>query len=285
MDINKAYKTTIEKLKLQLFIDQPQLEADLLLVEAIDRSKEFIISNPNKNISKKEETTLNKLIKRRLKGEPIAYILGNQEFYKLDFLVNKDVLIPRPETEILVDSALEIIKKSNKEKVEVIDIGTGSGCIPIAIAKNLPKNKEVKISASDISNKSLAIARQNAKKHQVALNFINSNLLDNINSSFDIITANLPYIESDEAKPIARLLHHPLLSLDGGKRGLDLIRELLSQSVDHIQPNSTIILEIAPDQKEELIRYVKTLFNKPKIKVIKDLADIDRVVIITIDKK
>lgn len=281
MDLKKILTKIQTKLAGQVFIDQPELEAEVLLSFVIGKPREFLLTNLNYQLNKDERDRLDSLINRRLNGEPIAYILGKKEFYGIEFMVNKSVLNPRPETEILVDLALERIKKSQKTNLNIIDVGTGSGSIAISIAKNLAKNKEVSISATDISTKALATAKKNAQLLGVKINFTKSDLLKDIDNKFDLVIANLPYIRTREAQPIAKLLHHPLLSLDGGATGLELIKKLLNQSKLKLKPNGSIILEIAPEQKNELLKFIKQIFTKPKIKTRKDLSGLDRVVIIS----
>jgi len=279
MEIKKILPTIVKKLSKQTIIDQPELEAEILLSFILDNNRQFILSNPNYELSDNQTKKLERLLNRRLKGEPIAYIIGHKEFYGLDFSVNKDVLIPRPETELLVDLALGKIEwlLPNFKETNIIDVGTGSGCIPISIAKNITNKDNISISASDISKKALNIARKNAKKHKALIKFNRSNLLDNINDNFHLIIANLPYIHSNQANSIAKLLHHPKLSLDGGKDGLDLIKKLINQSKEKLTEKGTILLEIAPEQKEEVYFYARKIFHLPKLSIHKDLAGLDRV--------
>ncbi len=301
MKIAEIIAKTTKKLSVPAFVDQPDLEAEVLAMFVLNKEKEYIFSNLDHEITKNQVKLLDKLVDRRLKGEPIAYLLGRKEFYGLDFLVNKDVLIPRPETELIVDLVLTQIGKigsllaiskasvfgrrgptSDFKNIKIIDVGTGSGCIPIAIAKNTLKDTNLLISASDISEKALNVAKMNARNHQAKINFIKSDLLRDVKDRFNIITANLPYIRSSEASSIAKLIHHPKLSLDGGKDGLELIKKLIRQSRDKLATKGVILLEIAPEQKKEIYRFTKEIFKDPKINTYQDLAGIDRVVEITI---
>lgn len=279
MKLKSIFKKTDQKLAQQIFIDQPQLETSLLLAKVVNKSSESILTDPSYTLGDKEIDNLDKLVKRRLKGEPIGYILGEKEFYGLNFKIDKNVLIPRPETELLVDLALAKIGKSIKKNIKIIDVGTGSGCIAVAIANNSQASRTT-IIASDLSKKALKVARNNATSHKAKINFKQADLLANITGKFDIIIANLPYLENKEAKSVAKLLFHPLLSLAGGQEGLELIYKLISQSKHRLNKNGSIMLEIAPQQKQAIYDQAKKIFNNPKLTTIKDLARLDRVIII-----
>jgi len=279
MIVKKVLKKASQRFKNQFLIDQPDLEAEILLSFTMGKSRGWLLANLDKKISTLQGKKLAELVERRLKGEPIAYLTGRKEFYGLDFIVNKDVLIPRPETELLVDSALEFLK--NKEKAKIIDLGTGSGCLAIAILKNLPIKNQVKIQASDYSLKALAVAKKNAQRHQVNIKFTYSDLFKKITGRFDLIVANLPYINNREAKIIASLLYHPPISLDGGKKGIELNQRLIKESKNYLKKNGRIILEIAPKQVVSLKKTAKTAYPQARVEIKKDLNKKDRELIIT----
>ncbi|GAH01044.1 unnamed protein product, partial [marine sediment metagenome] len=200
---------------------------------------------------------------------------AEEEFYGLEFIVNKDVLIPRPETELLVKEALKFLK--DKRSAKIIDIGTGSGSIAIAIAKNRPQTE---IWASDISQPALRVARKNGQKHQVRIKFKQSDLLKSIPGRFDLIVSNLPYLTPQQATTTTALLCHPRISLDGGLAGLALIKRLLIESKEHLRREGLIILEIAPEQKDQLIEFTREIYPQARVRIEKDLAAKDRVLIV-----
>ena len=204
-------------------IESAMLDAEILLSFVLKNPKEFIYAHPEDTISKIQDTRYKKYLLRRIKGEPVAYIIGHKEFYGLDFLVNKNVLIPRPKTELLVE---EILK--NKNIKIIADIGTGSGCIAIALAKNNPK---LKIYATDISARALEVAGQNAKFHKVKITFKKGNLLEPIKHiKLDALVANLPYLSKKiYQKNYSQLKFEPKLALLAGQGGLECYKKLFSQ--------------------------------------------------------
>jgi len=248
------------------------IETDLLLAHILKQPKEFLFLHPEKELMTEQMRKFTNFAKRRLKGEPIAYILGYKYFYGLKFKVNKDVLIPRPETESLVEHAILFIKKS-PQPVKVLDLGTGSGCIAISLAKNLPKRK-VKIYASDISSKALVVAKTNARLHKANIKFIRSDLLEQLkNEDFDLIIANLPYgwaewKNNSEAETIG-LSYEPKQALFTGKQGLALIEKLLRQ-IKQMKKAPIVLLEFDPRQKAKLQAIAQKLLPPLKINFFKD---------------
>jgi release factor glutamine methyltransferase len=253
------------------------LDAEVLLVFVLKKEKTWLFSHLDDDLSSKLINKYKKLILRRKKGEPIAYITHYKEFFGLDFYVDKNVLIPRPETELLVEETLKYAKKKKK----ILDIGTGSGCIIIAMAVNSKPLIDNKYYATDISQKALEIARKNAKKHKVKIHFIKSNLFKNIpkNIKFDIIIANLPYL--DPRWIDAELLNEPQASLNGGKNGLAIINNFLSQTKNYLKKNGRIILEIDPRQKESSQKSAKDYFPSKNVTLKKDLSGLPRAIIIS----
>jgi len=182
----------------------PDLDSEILLSWILQKGKSYLFANPDINLNKPQTNKYKNLVKKRKDKQPIAYLIGKKEFYGLDFFVNRNVLIPRPETEKLVEKALDCIRKlvtSHQSPVTILDIGTGSGCISITIAKNT--KSPVKIIASDICKKALTVAQQNANYHNAEIRFIQSDLLENITKEPNIIVANLPYITPQIYKDLA----------------------------------------------------------------------------------
>ncbi|PJA89605.1 MAG: peptide chain release factor N(5)-glutamine methyltransferase [Candidatus Magasanikbacteria bacterium CG_4_9_14_3_um_filter_32_9] len=258
--------TTIKKYK----NSTNKLDAELLLSFILGKSREFIVSNPKQKISVLQKIKFLCLVKKRKAGWSTAVLTKHKEFFGLDFKVNKNVLIPRPDTEIMVEKVLDIITP----KITLIDIGTGSGCIPISIAKNSkPKN----VFAVDVSKKALKIAKENANTHNVKINFIHSNLLSHFSKLPNnlIITANLPYLTKKQFKEEKSIQKEPKLALIAEENGLALYRELLEQVKNKKSSSQKINLffEINPEQKTELSKIIKTIFSNSKFYLYKDLSN------------
>lgn len=272
MKINELLKFGYEILK-KNGIDSYVLDTELLLGFVLKKKKEWILVNPEFNVHKNAEKRFFRLIVKRIKNYPIAYILGYKYFYGLKFKVNKHVLIPRPETETLID---EIIKLK-PEKITILDVGTGSGCIAISLGTKL---QNVNIIASDISQKALRIAKKNARLNNTKnIQFIKSDLLTGIeNKDVDIIVANLPYVKKDYKNESIK--YEPRSALYSSKDGLSHYKKLLYQIKELKFSPKYIFLEIDPDQVEILTNFTKQIFSKPIIEIKKDLNGFDRIFII-----
>ena len=280
MTIKQALKLASGKLR--KVSDNPWIDTEVLLCYVLKRNKSWLYTYPNKKLTPGQYQSFQKIIKRRLKHEPIAYITQHKEFYGLDFYVNRRVMIPRPETELLIDEVISLVTALGN-LVTVADIGTGSGCIAIALAKEI----RAKIYATDISNAILNIAKKNAKKHKVLnkITFLKGDLLHPLkNRKIDVIVANLPYLTTKQwlsTKPDIRK-YESREALDGGKDGLNYIRELLYQALKR-KDIKAIILEMGGKRQANKIKKIaKTLWPKCKIKIKKDLRGLDRVVIISL---
>ena len=281
-------------------INSALLDAEILLSCALGKPKEFIYAHPEYQISKTQDAKYKKHLLRRLKGEPTAYILGHKEFYGLNFLVNNNVLIPRPETELLVEEVLKYIKNS-KLKIKnstLADIGTGSGCIPIAIAKNLYNVECIKYYGIDNSIKALVVARKNAKLHGVVkkIKFIKSDLLKNIShntlyfihNTCLVLTANLPYLPAKIYRQnYQHLKYEPKNSLLAGQDGLKYYRQLFKQLQPMVNCQWSIVscfLEIDPSQTIALKKLIKKYLPAANITVKKDLAGLNRLAIVKLSQ-
>lgn len=259
------------------------LDVEVILAYVLKKSREFILTHPELKISSHQSSVIGKLIRRRLTGEPIAYITGHKEFYGLDFKLNKYTLIPRPETELIVDKTLALLENKLHDII-VIDIGTGSGNIIISLTKN--SKTDTKYYAIDISNKALRIAKKNAKKHKADIKFFKGNLLTPIiktlkletRNSTIIIVANLPYLSKEifNAAPIDVKKFEPSSALYSPEAGLKHYRELLEQlkkiQIFNKKLMITALLEISPEQKIPISKLIKNILPKAKIKFTKDLA-------------
>lgn len=278
-------RQTIKQLLNAAYQQVDKLDADLLLSFVLGKPREYFIINDDKPISNITKNKFNRLVKKRKLGIPLAYITGHKEFFGLDFLVNKHTLIPRPDTEILVE---EVIKKINNEKLILIDVGTGSGCIPISIIKT-SKHLNLKTFAIDISKPALAVAKKNAKKHKVKIKFLHGNLLKPIlNYKLQIpdsavITANLPYLTEEQYQSEKSIQSEPKTALVAKNDGLALYEELLQQIKQFSKIynlKTTTYFEIDPSQSEKITVLINKILPETKVEIKKDLAGRDRVVII-----
>ena len=255
------------------------LDSELLLSKTLNFTREKLLINLNKKIEKRNLIKFTKLISRRINKEPIAYILKKKEFWRYNFQVNKDVLVPRPETEIIVDEVLKLTNLHSYKKI--LDIGTGSGCILISIIKERPKFKGTAI---DISKKALKVAAGNAKMHQLQnkIKFININIDKFNHNNYDFIVSNPPYINYSD---FVRLtddvrLHEPKQALYGGTQGLDCLKKIIVKSKKLLKINGKLIIEI--DSKQ--LRHSKKILKLNGFyvnKISKDHFENDRIIIST----
>ena len=260
-------------------IKSASLDSELLLSKAIDKSREFIILNSKHNINEKDYLYFKKLIKERSKGKPIAYLTGKKLFWKYEFEINDKVLIPRPDTEIIIEQVLSIYKKKNK--INFLDIGFGSGCILLSILK---ERKDFKATGIDVNSHALSICDINAHKLGVKnrVKLFKSDIDKFSKGKYDLIISNPPYIKKLELKYLEKdvISFEPKLALDGGLDGISEIRKVIKKSSELIKNGGKLILEIAFNQKKEVKQLLKNngfYINS----VIKDLAKNDRCIIST----
>ncbi len=261
----------------------PSLDAEVLLQFTLKIEKHKLFQDLAENISPRQLKRFNKLVARRKQSEPIAYLINNKEFFGLDFYVDKRVLIPRPETEILVEEALKIARKNKKDKPSIVDVGTGSGCIAVSLAKNLSNGK---IFAIDKSLSALKVAKKNIDKHKLnsKIKLVRGNLLAPLKNRVDIIIANLPYLTLAKINATEESVrkYEPRMALLAGKKETTLYEKLLEQTPQYINKNGFILLEIDPLFRKETINLVKKYFPAAKISIKRDLAQKERVAIIKI---
>ena len=260
-------------------IQSPLLDSEILMSKAIKKKREYVLLNLEKEINQNIYDYYKKLVRERSKGKPIAYILGKKAFWKYEFEINQNVLIPRPDTELIVEEVLKIFKFKNK--INFLDIGTGSGCILLSILK---EKKNFFGTGIDISKESLKICKINAKKLGLKnrVNLFKSDIDNFINHKYDLIISNPPYINKFDLRYLGRevINFEPKLALDGGLEGLSEIRKVIEKSSELIKIKGKLILEIAFDQKKK----VKELLRKEGFyinKVVKDFAGKDRCIIST----
>ena len=260
-------------------IKTAELDSEILMSKAIKKEKKFLILNFNNEIPKENLNIFNDLVNQRSKGKPIAYLLKKKEFWKNEFVVDRNVLIPRPDTEILVEQALELTK--NKNKLNLLDVGVGSGCILLSI---LNEKKNFYGTGIDICGKSLSICRVNSHKFGLKkrVKLFKSNIDNFRYGKYDLIISNPPYIKKYNLKCLEKdvIGFEPKQALDGGIEGLSEIRKVISKSSELIKKNGFLILEIGFDQKN---RVKQILQNKGFYikKIVKDLSGHDRCIVST----
>lgn len=256
-------------------IEEPRLEAEVLLARVLNKDRVYLYANYDLPVNSQEREQYRDFVKRRAQGEPSAYITGSREFMSLNLKVNPDVLIPRSDTEILVESVIDVVNKD--EKIRICDVGTGSGAIAISLAYYLPNSV---VYATDISEKALEVAQENAQNNNVEVNFLLGNLLTPIKQasiSFDVITANLPYIPPHEFEQLDKGVKdfEPTSALVAQGDGLDLYRELIPQAYELIAKDGYLFFEIGYNQGDKAIDLVRDF---TEVELIKDLAGRDRVI-------
>jgi len=247
----------------------------LQYVLKIDRNK--LVINKDEEVENNKENEYIGYIKEVAAGKPVQYITNKQEFMGLSFFVDENVLIPQPDTEILVEEAIKYANQI-KENVEILDMCTGSGCIGVALAKHV-KNAEVTL--VDISTKALEVAKKNAKENEVKekVNFIQSDMFENIKSKFDVIVSNPPYIKTKVINELdLQVQNEPHLALDGGENGLKFYEILINEAPKYLKENGKIFLEIGYDQKKEVEELARNSKLYKEIETVKDLANNDRVI-------
>jgi release factor glutamine methyltransferase len=258
--------------------DQPSIEAQALLTGVTGQSRAWIFTHPDAILDPDVLVQLNILVDRRLSGEPLPYLLGQWEFYGISFVVNPAVLIPRPETEMIVDLGREWLQPQPGIKI-VIDVGTGSGCIAAALARWQPGHRYY---ACDISGAAIRVARRNFAQLQLSnhIQLIQADLLTPLAGPFDLICANLPYIPTSTFHELEVAKHEPALALDGGSDGLRLIDRLLEQAVSRLADGGRMLLEIEMTQEFSAQQLARRYFPNAKIDIKYDLAGLPRVILI-----
>ncbi len=250
------------------------LDAQVLLAHYLNRPRSWILAHPEASLTELELNAVRQATDRLDRGEPLPYIIGHWEFYGLDYLLTPQVLIPRPETELLVDTAIRWLRAYPARR-NAIDVGTGSGCIGISLAKNIP---DLYLWLTDISAPALDVARMNAKKlkplHQVE--FIQADLLKSIDYPFDLICANLPYIPTPVLRTLPVAKTEPLLALDGGEEGTTFIYKLLQQAKDRLVAGGLLLLEMDSSEAKKIKSYARALYPASRVEILKDLSGQDR---------
>jgi len=261
--------------------DTPELDASVLIAHILNKPRTWVMAHPELTLTPSQQNQLDAALVRLENGEPFPYVLGHWEFFGLDFDITSDVLIPRPETELLVEKAIIWLQES-KVRRTIADVGTGSGAIAISLAVNIP---DADVLATDISSKALQVAKQNSIKHGVneRIEFIECDLLPTDPSAFilqhsslDLLCSNLPYIPTETLSQLSVFGREPTVALDGGADGLNLFRRLLTIAPDWLAPNALILLEIEATLGVQVLNLAYDMFSQAEIHLHQDLTGRDR---------
>ena len=266
-------------------IDSPRLTAEILLSHQLDTDRVNLYLNFDQPLNEKDISGYRSLIKRRLFHEPIQYITGTQEFWSLDFMVDPQVLIPRPESELLVEQTVKLIGSNSAQQYlspKILDLGTGSGVLAVSIAKELP---QARIWATDLSHGALSIARYNAEKHGVLdrIHFLHGDIWEPIKSldfGFDIILSNPPYVAKEKYDNLAPEIrdYEPRQALDGHEGGMYFIEKILQEGLNYLEPTGWLFVEMAPDQTGKALLLAKDIQGYSEITRSKDYSHVYRIV-------
>lgn len=262
-------------------IQEPNLKSRLLMQYILNKPRQYMLIHDNEELTNKQEKAYLENIEKMIKGVPLQHITHSQEFMKMNFYVNENVLIPRPDTEILVEEVINIDKKINAKKI--LDLCTGSGAIAISLAKYIENSQ---ITAVDISEEALRIAKLNAVNNNVEdkITFVKSDLFENIvKEKYDIIVSNPPYIKKDFIKKLDKeVQQEPYIALDGGYDGLDFYRKIISEGYQYLKFKGYLCMEIGYDQKQEVFDIIKKQEKYSNTYSKIDLGGNDRIVVTTV---
>lgn len=249
-----------------------------MLAHVLERTRSWLLAHPEFQLSESSRIDFERLVKRVQQGEALPYVIGERWFYGRLFSIEPSVLIPRPETELLIEAALDYLRV-RPDRRRAIDVGTGSGCIAVTLCAELP---DLEMVASDRSFEAVRIARTNAQAHQVAgrIDFIVGDLLKPVAGRFDLICANLPYIPSERLTSLEVAKREPCIALDGGVEGLDLIGRLLKQTQVLLKPGGRMILEIDETHGEQVMKLAGSVLPDWRAELHRDLAGLDRILIV-----
>lgn len=272
--LKQAFDSALKQLE-QADTPSPRLSAELLLMFTFNCTRAYLFTYPERELTEDESARYDEAVARRCKGEPAQYITGHQEFFGRDFIVSPAVLIPRPETEHLVEAVLELFPR--EARLSVLDVGTGSGCIAVTLAREFPRSR---LMAVDISTDALEIAQANAARLEANVAFQQSDLLTAIEDGrlFDVIVSNPPYVGECEADKVQKQVRdfEPHCAVFGGQRGMDIIERLVPQAWDHLKPGGWFLMEIGYSIAEPVH---EVMGGWSEFRVVPDLQGIPRVVV------
>ncbi len=280
MTIEEVLKKAIFKLNDNNILDAVA-KARILLAHTLNVNKEYLVIHSNEEL---DEIIVNKYIEstnKLINNVPLQYITNHQEFMKLDFYVDENVLIPRADTEILVEEVINKCNQNVEKNYKIMDLCAGSGAIGISIAKYVTNSEVVCV---DISSKAIEVAKKNASSNKIEnIKFVKSDMFKNIEEKFDIIVSNPPYIKKDVIQSLDKeVQNEPIIALDGGNDGLDFYRIIVNEAYKYLNKNGELFLEIGYDQKNEVIEIIKNSEKYKNIYSKKDLYGNDRIVVATI---
>lgn len=278
MTIKEVIKNTILELKKEQ-IEEASLKVRLILADILHLTKEQLFLQDNKPLTQGEQQEFFEKIEQLKQGKPLQYILHHQEFMKLDFYVDENVLIPRADTENLVEEVLALCNTDSSKECHILDLCTGSGAIAISLAQYLPKSK---IIASDISEQALMVAKRNVINNQVEHNIelVVSDIFSRIKGKFDFIVSNPPYIKKEVIPTLQKQVkYEPYVALEGGEDGLDYYRKIIEKADEYLTKEGYLCLEIGYDQKESVLNLVKESKKYSSMYAKQDLSGNDRIVI------
>ncbi len=259
-------------------IPDHEIEAEVLVRHTLGLTRHHFFSSLDQPMTNVAHDALDELVQRRLGGEPLAYIVGHREFYGLEFLVNRHVLVPRQETELLVDMVLAHASVRRGRRLDIADIGTGCGAIAVALASNLP---QATVYATDISRNSLEVADANCRRHRVAdrVHLCEGDLLQALPGPVDVIVSNPPYLSSNELAVLApELSNEPSIALDGGASGVEVTKRLLEQAPTCVRPGGQVFVEISPRQLESVTQLAQEHFPHGHVDFARDMLGLPRAV-------
>jgi len=279
MNIREAIKTGMNMIK-EKNIEDATLKSKMIMENVLGQNRQYIIANDLKQLDCKQEKEYFLKIKKILENNPIEYITNKKEFMNLELYVNQDVLIPRQDTEILVEEVINILQNIKAENIQILDMCTGSGAIAIALAKNVEK---CIVDAVDISSGALEVVRKNVVKNQVEdkINIINSDLFSKVpNKKYNLIVSNPPYIERNVIENLDKQVQkEPIIALDGGEDGLDFYKKIINEASSYLESNGYLCFEIGYNQKNEVQNLLSNSGKYQDIYCKKDLCGNDRVII------
>ena len=254
-----------------------EIDSEILMSKALKIPRERLLLNLEREVNKDEKEKFLDLINRRKKNEPVAYLMSNKSFWRDKFIINKNVLIPRPDSEHLVEQTLKLIKKEQIKRI--LDVGVGSGCLAISVLK---ERLFCKCDAIDVSKKALKVAKINANMHQLSnrIKFYKRDVDNFYNDKYDLIISNPPYIKKHKIKYLGTINFEPKIALDGGLDGLDIIKKIISKSKNLLRINGKLILEIGYDQKYKVVNFLRKN-NFFVNNIIKDYGKIERCIVST----
>ena len=283
MRLREAWARSRKRLE-SAAIPDADIEAQVLLCNALGIDRATFHASPDRELSNEDAEAFERSIQRRIEGEPLSYITGHREFYGLDFVVTPDVLVPRQETELLVEAVLEYARSrgGDESALTIADIGTGSGCIAVAVGHHLPK---ATVYATDVSDEALRVAGENVRRHGLKgrVSLRHGDLFEALDGPVDVVVSNPPYLSTDEAVDLPPdVRREPRVALVAGSEGMDVLRRLVVGAREYVKPGGLLALEIDSRRVEAVERLARETSPGGEIGVVKDHAGLERVVTVRV---